>query len=103
MCDEWEEDYVPYNHSQESKRHPQEITSPRSDRKRAFDSRGSNNRDREYSNSRDRQNSSRDYDNGRRERPPREFSRRDQGRDDQNSYDGPSDEFLIASVDVRNF
>lgn len=83
MCDEWEEDDVPFNHSRESQK-SKEFTSPRSDRKRAYDN--SNNRDREYS--RDRQT---------RDRPPREFSRRD----DQSN--GPKDEFLINSFDVRHF
>lgn len=90
MCDEWEEDETPYNPSQESNK---SFTSPRSDRKRAYDSRG--NYDRHRDNSRDnRDYNRRNYDD-RRDRN-REFSRRD---DNQSDY-GPKEEFMINSVDV---
>lgn len=85
---DWEEDNVPYNPSQE------DLKSPRSDRKRAFDSRGSDNR-REYSrerrhDNRDRQDHySRQDNRDNRDRPPRK---------DQEESD-----FLINSYDVRLF
>ncbi|XP_063702858.1 probable ATP-dependent RNA helicase DDX43 [Culicoides brevitarsis] len=69
MCDDWIEDETPYQPSHEM------LTSPRSDRKRAYDSRGRRGEVQRQSSFRD--------------------SRRDENRDD-----GPKLEFLINSVDV---
>lgn len=80
MCDEWEEDDVPFNPSQES------VHSSGSGRKRAYDSRSRDNH-REYSRERPQENYHHD-------RPPR----RDREQRDYES--GSSIDFLINSFDV---
>uniref|UniRef100_A0A336M3K0 RNA helicase n=1 Tax=Culicoides sonorensis TaxID=179676 RepID=A0A336M3K0_CULSO len=98
MCDEWEEDVVPYNPSQESQ--SSQVSYERSDRKRSYDSRDNGrHRDRRDDSNRydNRRDDSNRYDNRRDHDNRREFSRRD---DRNTDYNGPKAEFLISSVDA---